>query len=69
LQEVIAQRPENFTKVMKPTEKKILEGLLEQAFGASRKKAPAVKKAPAAKKAAVKKKPSPPVRRRRPEFF
>ena len=69
LQEVIAQRPENFTKVMKPTEKKILEGLLEQAFGASRKKAPPVKKAPTAKKAAVKRKGVPPVRRRRPEPF
>jgi hypothetical protein len=55
LRELVDQRPEKFTKVVSPAEKKILEQLLEQALGVTRQK-PAAKKAAGAKKAAAAKK-------------
>jgi hypothetical protein len=65
LEKVIAERPDKFNRVILPSEKKMLESLLEQSLGVTRKK-PAVKKAAvkkAAPKAATKKtapkKPSP----------
>lgn len=57
IQAVIAERPDNFTRVMKPSEKKLLESLLEQALGATRRKPAAAKKTAPAKKAARKPKP------------
>jgi hypothetical protein len=48
LQELIAQRPGNFTKVVTPAEKKILEQMLEQSLGVRRRKPGEPK--PAAKK-------------------
>jgi len=68
LRGVLAKRPDNFTKVMTAPEKKVLEQLLEQALGATRKKAAAKKvatKTVATKKAAAKKIARP----RRPSFF
>ena len=56
LKALVAERPENFNKVMTAPEKKILEQMLEQALGVARKKA-AVKKA-ATKKTAAKKAPA-----------
>jgi hypothetical protein len=53
LEKVIAERPDKFNRAILPAEKKLLESLLEQSLGVTRKK-PAVKKA-AAKKAAPKK--------------
>jgi hypothetical protein len=44
LRNLVAERPANFNRVMQASEKKVLEELLEQALGATRKK-PAVKKA------------------------
>jgi hypothetical protein len=38
LRRVLAERPENFNRVMQPSEKKILEQLLEQALGVARKR-------------------------------
>jgi hypothetical protein len=55
LQTLVGERPENFSRVMTTPEKKILEQMLEQALGVSRKK-PATKKA-TAKKAATKRVP------------
>lgn len=67
MQALAAKRPENFNRVMKPEEKKLLEAVLESSLGVQRKK-PAAKKA-ATKKAAVKKaavkKPAP----RRSSFY
>ena len=51
LRQLVAERPEKFTKLVTPAEKKMLEEMLERALGVTRKK-PAVK---AVKKAAVKK--------------
>jgi hypothetical protein len=63
MRELAGARPVNFTKVMVPAEKKLLEQILETSLGASRKK-PAAKKAatkkPPAKKAAPRKRPVPP---------
>jgi tetratricopeptide (TPR) repeat protein len=47
LDTLLARRPDNFNRTMIPAEKKLLEGMLEQALGVQRKK-------PAAKKAASK---------------
>ena len=49
LQKVIAQRPENFNRVMQASEKKLLEQTLERSLGVARKKA-APRKVAAAKK-------------------
>lgn len=38
LKALVAERPEKFTKVVTPAEKKILEGLLEQSLGVTRRK-------------------------------
>jgi hypothetical protein len=63
LQQVIAERPEKFTKVMTVPEKKLLEDMLERALGVTRKKPAqrktAAKKAPAAKKTAAPRKRAP----------
>ena len=53
MRELVAARPQSFNRVMKPSEKKLLEQMLEEALGVARKK-PATKKA-AAKRPAVKK--------------
>ncbi len=53
MQKLASQRPPEFTKVMTPSEKKLLEAILEQSLGVARKK-PAVKKATATKKPPVK---------------
>jgi hypothetical protein len=61
LEKVIAERPDKFNRVILPAEKKLLESLLEQSLGVTRKK-PAAKKAAtkkAATKKAVAKKPAP----------
>jgi hypothetical protein len=53
LQQLVAERPEKFTKMVTPAEKKLLEDLLEKALGVSRRKAaprPGIKKAPASRK-------------------
>jgi hypothetical protein len=50
VQQVVEARPDNFSKVILPAEKKMLEQILEGALGVSRKK-----RTPATKKAAVKK--------------
>jgi hypothetical protein len=63
LKTLLDERPENFGRVMTTPEKKILEQMLEQALGVSRKKT-AAKKA-AAKKAPVKRAPA---RRTPPKF-
>jgi KaiC/GvpD/RAD55 family RecA-like ATPase len=55
LQQLVAERPEKFTKVVTSAEKKLLEELLERALGVSRRK-------PAARNTA-KKKPSAPRKR------
>jgi hypothetical protein len=60
MQKLASRRPAEFAKVMTPAEKKLLESILEQSLGITRKK-PAVRKAAAKKKAPVKKK--------RPEYF
>jgi hypothetical protein len=55
---LLARRPENFNRAMMPTEKKLLEAMLERGLGVQRKIA-AVKKAPsAARKTAPRKTPS-----------
>ena len=53
MQALAAKRPDNFNRVVKAEEKKLLESVLETSLGVQRKK-PAAKKA-AVKKAAVKK--------------
>ena len=60
LQQLVAERPEKFTKVVTAAEKKVLEELLERSLGVARKKPaprktaarPTVKKAPAPRKRA-----------------
>ena len=54
LQQLVAQRPEKFTKVVTVAEKKLLQEVLERGLGVTRRK-PAVKKAPVARKRAPKK--------------
>jgi hypothetical protein len=59
LQALIAERPEKFTKVVTPAEKKILEGLLERSLGVTRRKAAlpkaGAKKTPVSRKRAPRK--------------
>jgi hypothetical protein len=53
LQQLVAERPEKFTKMVTPAEKKLLEELLEKALGVSRRKAAprkGIKKAPTPRK-------------------
>jgi hypothetical protein len=53
MQQLVAERPEKFTKMVTPAEKKLLEELLEKALGVSRRKAAPrtrIKKAPASRK-------------------
>src|SRR5664279_30287 len=52
LQELVAERPEKFTKLVTPAEKELLQDLLEKALGASRRK-------PVARGAKVKKTTAP----------
>jgi hypothetical protein len=64
LQQLVAERPEKFNRVVTPAEKKLLEELLERGLGVSRRKTSqpkaARKKAPVARKRVVKKtKPDP----------
>src|SRR5207253_289560 len=54
LQQLVAQRPEKFTKVVTAAEKKLLQEVLERGLGVSRRK-PVVKKA-----AVVRKRPKAP---------
>lgn len=61
MQRLVAERPDNFNRVMTAPEKKLLEDLLERSLGVARKK-PAIKKA-AAKKAPAKKKAAVPKKR------
>ena len=56
MRQLAEERPPEFNRVILPEEKKLLEGMLEAALGATRKK-PAVRKA-AAKKTAAKKAPA-----------
>jgi hypothetical protein len=59
LQQLVAQRPEKFTKVVTAAEKKLLQDVLERGLGVSRRKAApkaAAKKAPVPRKRALKKK-------------
>jgi superfamily I DNA/RNA helicase len=53
LRTLLGEKPEKFNRVMQPSEKKVLEGLLEQALGVTRRKPAATKKA-ATKKTAPK---------------
>ncbi|MBV9679186.1 MAG: hypothetical protein JO185_22815 [Acidobacteriaceae bacterium] len=55
LQQLVAERPDKFTKVILPSEKKILQDLLERALGVNRRK-PVPRKKAAAKKASAPKK-------------
>ncbi|MCW5981206.1 MAG: hypothetical protein KIT09_24195 [Bryobacteraceae bacterium] len=57
LRAVIAERPEKFTRTMLPSEKKLLQDLLEKSLGVARR-TPAARK-PATKRAAVKNTPTP----------
>jgi hypothetical protein len=66
MQELAAERPEKFNRVMTAPEKKLLEDLLERSLGVARKK-PAVKKAAAKKPAAKKAAPRKRAPRRPPE--
>jgi hypothetical protein len=50
LRQLLARRPQNLNRVLLPSEKKILEQLLEQGLGVARKKPAPRKKAPAVKK-------------------
>jgi len=53
LQQLVAERPEKFTKMVTPAEKKLLEELLEKALGVSRRKAAprrGIKKTPVSRK-------------------
>ena len=58
LQQVVSRRPDKFTKLVTPAEKKLLEDILERSLGVARKK-------PAPRKTAAKKKTAPP---RNPHF-
>ena len=63
LDAVLARRPDNFSRVMTPPEKKLLESLLERGLGVQRKKAAPKKKADAKtapKTTARKKRTNPP---------
>ena len=62
LRQLVAQRPEKFTRVMLPSEKKLLEEILEQALGAQRRK-PVLRKPAAGKTAPVRAPRRPPVPR------
>jgi hypothetical protein len=62
MQQLVAERPDKFTKVVTAAEKKLLQDLLERSLGVSRRKPaqpkpakPAVKKAPAVRKRAARK--------------
>jgi hypothetical protein len=66
MRDLAAERPGEFTKVLLPAEKKLLEQVLEAGLGISRKKA-AAPKAPARKKAPVARKTPKP--RKDSEFF
>jgi hypothetical protein len=54
MRDLAAKRPQDFTKVILPAEKKLLEQILESSLGASRKKATTKKAAAPRKKAAPK---------------
>ena len=56
LRSVVAERPQNFNRVMQASEKKVLEQMLEQALGVARKQ-PVARKAVARKAPAKRKKP------------
>ncbi len=56
MQRLASRRPPEFTKVMTPAEKKLLEAILEQSLGITRKK-PAARKVSATKKQVVKRAP------------
>jgi hypothetical protein len=62
LRQLVAERPEKFTKVVTQAEKKMLEEMLERALGVTRKKpaAKTVRKAPAKKSATPRKRTPPP---------
>jgi thioredoxin-like negative regulator of GroEL len=57
LQQTIAERPDNFTRVMKPAEKKLLETLLEQALGTRRHKPEGAQRPAPRKKPALRRMP------------
>jgi hypothetical protein len=67
LQKLIEERPEKFTKVVTPAEKKLLEELLERSLGV-RRRPPAQKKTPARRSAAPRKR-APRKPRSAPEYF
>jgi hypothetical protein len=52
IQKLIAERPDKFTKVTTPAERKLLEDMLERALGVTKRKpaAPGAKRAPAVRK-------------------
>jgi tetratricopeptide (TPR) repeat protein len=58
MQQLVAERPEKFTKIVTPAEKKLLQDVLERGLGVSRRKPaqpkPAAKKAPVVRKRAPK---------------
>jgi len=64
LQKLIEERPDKFTKVVTPAEKKMLEGMLERGLGVTRRKVvPGTGKRPAAsRKAAPKVSTKPPAK-------
>jgi hypothetical protein len=71
MQALVATRPENFNRVIKPEEKELLQAVLESALGVQRKK-PAAKKAAPKKTAAKKttaKKQAAPAKRTRNAYF
>ena len=71
VQALVATRPENFNRVIKPEEKELLQAVLESALGVQRKKPAAKKAAPkktAAKKTAAKKQAAPAKRTRNAYF-
>jgi hypothetical protein len=72
MQKLAGQRPPEFARVMTPSEKKLLEAILEQSLGVTRKK-PAARKTAAAKKAPAKPKvkptPKPKENRKRANLF
>ena len=53
MRKLVEKRPENFNRAMQPSEKKVLQQLLEEALGVARKR-PAARKAAAPRKKAVK---------------
>ena len=68
MQSLAAKRPDNFNRVVKPEEKKLLEQLLESSLGVQRK-APAAKKAAAKKTAAKKAAAKKALPRKMPSYF